>query len=353
MKSPVKYLACLAAALLLSVVFAQPSNFRIVRAGPPTPATVAARNLPIVGPITTTSNGQRIENLRIQRTSGTGPCITVNHTGVVIQDNEIGPCGATESTDNNGIVSTGATNITIRRNVIHNVSNGVYLTSAQHPFVFEQNYVYNLRGPFPRGQAFQTNGITGGTGSSKIKCNISDTMPGVRYGVDHNITNVEDHINLFNTLGVDSTTNRIEIAYNRLRGGHPTSTSGSGINVGDGASGGNTYSHDNIVVSTRNAAIAITNGTNVTHDNNRIYMDTTPWSGVDWGGTGCSIASGFGTGSAATCHTNTISNTRVRAIGQTAQCNGYCVITFTNNNFNDTSLTEAIFDEAWPAACTY
>jgi len=349
-----KYLVYLAALLLLPVAFAQPAapgNFRLVVAGPPTPASVAARNLPIVGPITTTSNGQRIENLHIRRTSGTGPCITVNHTGVVIQDNEIGPCGVAESTDNNGIVSTGATNITIRRNVIHDVANGAYLTSAANPFVFTKNYVYNLRGPWPRGQAFQTNGITGGTGSSKVTCNISDTKPGIRYGVDHNVTNVEDHINLYNATGVDSTTNRIEIAYNRLRGGHPSSTTGSGINSGDGASGGNVYSHDNIVVNTRNSALAITNGTNHTHDNNRVYMSRTPWAGVDWGATGCSVLQGFGSGSAGTCHTNTISNNSVRAIGLTSHCEGYCVVTYTDNNWTDTSLTEAIFDEAWTSDC--
>ena len=43
--------------------------------------------------------------------------------------------------------------------------------------VFEKNYVYNIRGPFPRGQMIQTNGLKGGSGSSRITCNVSDACP--------------------------------------------------------------------------------------------------------------------------------------------------------------------------------
>ena len=61
---------------------------------------------------------------------------------------------------------------------------------------------------------------------------------GERYGVAHGDTTdgVEDHINLFKSPGLEQ--DRTEIAYNRLRGGHKHSKSGSGINVGD-LGGGN------------------------------------------------------------------------------------------------------------------
>ena len=237
--------------------------------GVPTPASIAGK--PVVGQIVAKS-GQVIENVHVTTTSG--PCVVLtNVSNVTIRNSEIGPCGSPGNANSHGIVTIGASNVTISSNVIHDVSTGAYITDSSHPVVFEKNYVYNIRGPFPRGAMIQTNGLKGGSGASRITCNISDAMPGTRYGVSHDWHNVEDHINLFETSG--SSCARVEIAYNRIRGGHPTSTSGSGINTGDGQVGsGWIWAHHNTITNVRNVGMAITGGQNITLENNRIYQNS-------------------------------------------------------------------------------
>jgi hypothetical protein len=304
----------------------------------PTPVTIAGKR--VVGQIVAKS-GQVIENVHITTTFG--PCVVLkNVSNVTIRNSEIGPCGAPGNTDSHGIVTIGASNVTIRSNVIHDVSTGAYITSSSHPIVFEKNYVYNIRGPFPRGQMIQTNGLKGGSGTSRVTCNVSDALPGQRYGVSHNLHNVEDHINLYETLGSSSA--RVEIAYNRVRGGHPTSTSGSGILAGDGQVGsGWIWVHHNIVTNVRNVGMAIAGGSNITLENNRIYQNAAV----------IPINVGLYTNnySANACTNAALLNNRVWTSNNNSMWNsGTCATTIKGQNLNDASLDASIFDDM-PEAC--
>jgi hypothetical protein len=69
------------------------------------------------------------------------------------------------------------------------------------------------------------------------------------------------------------TTAPIEIAYNRIRGGH--SVNGSGIMTGDSSAagaGGGIYVHDNTVVDVANTGIGVAGGENIRIENNRVYI---------------------------------------------------------------------------------
>ena len=304
----------------------------------PTPATIAGK--PVVGQIVAKS-GQVIENVHI--TTSSGPCVVLtNVSNVTIRNSEIGPCGSPGNENSHGIVTIGASNVTIRSNVIHDVSTGAYITDSSHPLVFEKNYVYNIRGPFPRGQMIQTNGLKGGSGSSRITCNVSDALPGQRYGVSHDQHNVEDHVNLYETLGSSSA--RVEIAYNRIRGGHPTSNSGSGIMAGDGQVGsGWIWAHNNVITNVRNVGMAIAGGSNITVENNRIYQNAAV----------IPINVGLYTNnySASSCSNAALLNNRVWTSNNNPMWNsGSCATTVSGQNLNDGSLNANMFDEV-PAAC--
>lgn len=217
------------------------------------------------GPIVART-GQVIEKMRI--TSSSGSCITIpaGVNNVIIRDSEIGPCGQPGDTSAKGVdVLAGAYNITVQRNYIHDMATALYAAGARHPIIFDRNNVTNIRGPFPRGQMVQFNSVKSGSSSSKITCNVSDVQ-------NATYRNVEDHINMFDSPGVSST-DRTEIAYNRIRGGHPTSNSGTAIMVGDGSSGGNVSVHHNTVVNVRNVGIGVAGGTNIAVESNRVYMD--------------------------------------------------------------------------------
>jgi hypothetical protein len=291
----------------------------------------------VVGQIVAKS-GQVIRNVHV--TTSSGPCIIVPSgvSNVTIEDNEVGPCGGGSDQNELGILASG-NNVTIQRNVVHDVASGLYAADASHPIVFDRNYVYNIRGPMPRGQMVQFNGVKGGSGASKVTCNVSDGMPGTRYGASHNKNNIEDHINIYDTQG--SSSGKVEIAYNRLRWGSPTSNSGSGVMMGDN-SGAYLWSHDNVLVNTRNVGFAIAGGQNITHENNRVYLDGSVYVNVgayvwDQSGQGCTGA--------------VVRNNRVWTSNNNSFWNaGNCSLTETGNNFNDTTLTAAIFDQV-PAPC--
>lgn len=308
----------------------------------PTPASIAGKR--VVGAITATT-GQIIENVHVS--SSNSSCITIPNgvTNVVIRNSEIGPCG--NSVDHVGVlIQPGASNVTVQRNVIHDVASGVYAYQANHPIVIDRNYVYNIRGPFGRGQMAQFNNVTG-SAQSKITCNVSDGLPGTRNGAVHTLHNIEDHINMYSSFGTSS--NRIEIAYNRLRGGSPTSTTGSGIMTGD-SGGAWQWVHDNVIVNVANVGIGIAGGTNITAERNRVYMNSSAifanvgmyvWKWRD---------------SEPLCSTHTVKDNRVFNLstvnGQNPYWNaGNCTpVTESGNTLGDTSLSATMFDQA-PSQC--
>jgi hypothetical protein len=311
----------------------------------PTPVTIAGKAMR--GQIIA-KDGQVIENVHVKTTSGS--CIVVKGVrDVTIRNSEIGPCGAPGDPDTQGVLIERSSNIRIERNVIHDVSSGVYATSSQHPIIMDRNYVYNVRGPVPRGQMIQMNGVAGGSAGSKITCNVSDAMPGVRYGFMHGDTTdgVEDHISLFRSPGLEH--DRTEIAYNRLRGGHKHSKSGSGINVGD-LGGGNVSVHNNVVVDVANVGIGISGGHNVSIENNRIYQQKDRGVYVNlglmvWGQAGASCTGGH------RVRNNRVWTLNTRGEQGTYWNAGNCGdVQQEGNVFADRSLTPDIFDEV-PSAC--
>lgn len=236
-------------------------------AAEPAPAPAATGGFPTVASLGTlqasggivAQSGQTIRGMKI--TNPSGPCIhlpsgTVN---VTIEGNEIGPCGP--SVDHVGIeIQPNSSNIVMRGNVIHDVPTGVFALTARHPIIFEGNTVYNVRGPMPRGQMIQFNGVRGGSGQSRIVGNLSDQLTATIQ------TQYEDHISMFDSYG--SAGSPILIACNKIRGGN--SLTGSGIMVGD--SGGAYFEvRDNILVHPANVGLGIAGGQNVTMSNNIIY----------------------------------------------------------------------------------
>lgn len=221
----------------------------------------AMANLPTVGAITAKS-GDVIKGVHVTTTDG--PCINIpaGVTNVRITGSHIGPCGRPGDLDTYGVqINDGATNISVDRNVIHDISTGVVGIRAKNPIIMDRNCVYNIRGPFYRGQMVQFDNVRDGTSGSKITCNFVNTL-------NSPVSHVEDHINMFETSGLPDSP--IEIAYNRIRGGK--SQSGSGMVVGDGKKGGsNYYIHHNTIVDTANVGIGVVGGYNTRIENNRIY----------------------------------------------------------------------------------
>lgn len=213
---------------------------------------------PASGPIVAKSR-QRISGLRI--TSESGPCVQIpaGVTDVIIENNDIGPCGGSEPKVGIDALPD-SQSINVSNNRIHGVATGMLATRAKHPIRFENNTVYDVRGPMPRGQMVQFDGVRQGSGQSVIRRNTSDK------GMATAPTRYEDHINLFNSAG--TSTFPLLVTCNRLRGGD--SDSGSGIIVGD--HGGEWIDvNRNTVVLTPNAGIGVAGGKNISVRGNSVY----------------------------------------------------------------------------------
>ncbi|MBI3205515.1 MAG: right-handed parallel beta-helix repeat-containing protein [Myxococcales bacterium] len=294
-------------------------NGGIGPAGPFTPS----------GPITLTS-GQTVSGLHI--TSSSGPCIKGSGVANVrITNCKIGPCGP--GAEGVGISLYQSHDVRIDHDGFDDVASALYaLDDASGGIVFDHNHVTKLRGPMPRGQMVQFDKIQGP--GHRIACNISDsTVPGFQAGP-------EDHINMYKSSGTAQS--RIEIAYNRLRGGGP-STSGSGIMTGDSGST-QIYIHHNTMVETANVGFAIAGGSQITFEQNRAYSPKNPYSNVAayvWAQAGVS------------CQDNALIGNRTNWINKDGTPNHFwdgknCLnTTMTGNVWGDSSLGAAIFDEAY------
>lgn len=322
--------------------------------GIPTLASIAGKRLN-QGRMTA-SSGQIIENVHVTTTSG--PCIVVPDgvNNVTIRDSEIGPCGSDSNVINSeGVfIVGGATNITIQRNVIHDISTGVFAAGAKHPIVVDRNMFYNLRGPYWQGQVVQFNNVREGTGASKVTCNLMDqrgSFPPYAIGG----LSTEDHISMFHSKGLANAP--IEIAYNRIRG--PLSgggRSGTGIQTGDGGQldGGNYNIHHNTIVQTNGAGISfVVGGENVYIDSNTVdnrgeSTTLTSWSYV------IQKDSRFGCS-----NINLTNNKSTIAKGWAwdgggnltgVYTQGGCAFTNTGNDFNNAALTAKTPAQNWADA---
>jgi hypothetical protein len=314
---------------------------------PPATAPVTPpANLKSSGPITVTSN-QKVSGLHITSTSG--PCVKVapGATNVTISGNEIGPCGS--GVDDVGVlVQAKASKVTITKNTIHNVSSGALMADAYNPLVFSYNTVYNVRGPFPRGQMVQFAGVSGGAGQSKIIGNVSDKQRATI------TTTYEDHINLYKTYG--SAAYPILIACNKIRGsatandkttGEDTSN-GSGITVGDN-NGAWVEIRNNVVVYTPNTGIGVAGGDHMRVANNLIYNRGTAAGSMTQEAVTVFPFLGFQPTNVTI--TGNRGTSRAWKYGSTGQVvDGYWAdssvtgVTLSGNNFNDGSLTDQIWN---------
>ena len=145
--------------------------------------------------LTSANNGQTFNDYSISTTSG--PCVEMTDvSNVTIQDSNIGPCGTNNSSadstgveivggssdniydsyihvenlssdggdDHEGVLVSGASNVTIQGNVFaYNETSVEVNGGASSGIVINGNMSINPRGPFPRGQHFQT-----GSGTSNV-----------------------------------------------------------------------------------------------------------------------------------------------------------------------------------------
>jgi hypothetical protein len=316
---------------------------KIAASGIPSPYAAAAnkaKKRPLAGPIYLRT-GDILDGVEV--TSLSGPCVIIlsGNKNITIKNSTIGPCRDLDKPAD-GIVSlNNTTNIRVERNVIHGVSRGAYFYMAQNPIIFNQNYVYDVQGPFPAGNMVQFHTVKGGTAPSKILCNVSDQIGSPKQAV-------EDHISLWLSKGLDTKPN--EIAYNRIRGG--TAQSGAGINPADGG-GGNVRVHHNTIVNQGNVGTGIPSGENVIVEDNRVYAD----GQASLSGVGIGVRNNYPDQA---CRNNALRRNRVYSIDSAWYnpprpnhywTDGSCSSTeLTSNIWGDRSLNAAIFNDE-PAAC--
>jgi parallel beta-helix repeat protein len=245
---------------------------------------------------------------------------------VHIYNNKIGPCGPTA--DGTGINVSNTHDITIDHNSFDDVASGLYAVNSTNNIVFDHNYASRIRGPMPRGQIVQFNGVNGS--GNKITCNVSDqTTPGYLNGT-------EDHINMYMSSGTSASP--ILIAYNKIRGGGP-STSGGGIMAGDEGSSYITVD-TNILVNPGQYGLAIAGGHDNKLLNNQVYSNSFTWTNI-----GAYVWNQY----APTAYNEVVSGNRVNWLNSAGSANNWWdggnsgTITMSNNVFGDSSIGTSIW----------
>ena len=193
---------------------------------------------------------------------------------------------------------------------------------------FEHNQVRNVLGPMPRGQMIQFDAVTGGGNS--ISYNIGENIAGQSFP--------EDEISLFKSNGLPN--DPILIVGNWIRGGGP-SNSGGGIMTGD-AGGSYVIVKDNILVNPGQYGIAISSGTNITVQNNKVFSQQLPFSNV-----GIYAFNQY----PSSCSTNTVTGNSINFTYKTGIINntytdGTCgTVTGWTNNTYDKTLNASILPQ--------
>jgi len=282
------------------------------------------------------SSGQTISGLHI--TNPNGPCISgYGVSNVRITNSKIGPCAT--SSQGVGIYLESSSNARIDHVLFDDVASAFYAMGGGSNFVFEQNVARRIRGPMPRGQMVQFNSVYGA--GHRISCNVSDlTSPAYLAGP-------EDHISIYRSGG--TSTSPIDISYNKIRGGGP-STNGGGILAGDGGSD-HVVIRDNILVHPGSYGVAIAGGSNIKLLRNRVYANNVyPWSNI-----GAYVWAQAGVG----CSGHEVQGNNIFARSSSGALNafwngGNCgsITGLANNTFTmsgGTTLSAAIFDETIPA----
>lgn len=226
-----------------------------------------------------------------------------------------------------GVWLYNCTNVTIDYCYFNNVSSGIFASQSTGVYV-ANNQMKNMQGPMPRGQFVQFSGCYGP--GNKIMSNRFENIMGS--------SNPEDAINIYQSKGTAS--DPITISGNWIRGGGPSST-GGGINLGDG--GGSYQTADNnILVNPGQYGIAISAGTVMSILSNRIYGAKASFTNVGtfaWNQysstSGCSIITVSG---------NQINFTAAGGYQNPSWDGGNCgqISGWSNNTWGATNITAAI-----------
>lgn len=156
-------------------------------------------------------------------------------------------------------------NVVIDYCYMNNLAAGVIASTSTQVLVSD-NQMLNMVGPKPRGQFVQLINCYG-TGN-KIMHNRLENIMGK--------SNPEDAINIFQSNGTSESP--IAVAYNRIRGGGP-STTGGGIALGDGG-GSYQAAYENILVNPGQYGMGIAGGSYMSILNNKIYGKLQPFTNV-------------------------------------------------------------------------
>lgn len=302
-------------------------------------------------------------DLDISTTSG--DCIDItNSTNVTIKASRIGPCGTNNSTAaSNGINISGSSTVNIYDNYIHvenlasaccdthlgikisNASSGIDIEgnvlaynesnidmaaspNGTNHVTVNGNFMLNPRGPFPRGQNFQSWGASAANPNTNMTVTNNYTLSSTDTGTYTFAENQEDSINF-------GFTNTITATGNYIVGGH--SGSGCGL-IADESANSATF-QSNKLSNTGQCGIGIASGTNQLIDSNKI-LNTTPVSGA--GNTGIYVWNQ----NPEACGPVTVSNNVDSAVNFAGTPNSYwngggCgTVTLTGNTFDTTAKNQ-------------
>jgi len=292
-----------------------------------------------------------IQNVRI--TNPNGPCILIQNGSKNVQviNSELGPCSgggieikgssvikvnnvSIHDAKGNGVQVSTSTNVKIEQNTIIGGQSQVYVYSSSGIQVLKNSFL-NAQGPRPRGNFVQFNAVSGG--GNRISCNTGVDLP--------NLSVPEDHINLYQSNGLAS--DPIQIVGNKIYGGGP-STSGGGIILGDG-SGSYQMAKDNALVNPGQYGVSVAGGHHMQLLNNRVFSQSFPYNNI-----GLYVWNQY----TPPCSAITVQGNKVNYKNKNNQSNGgwnggNCgtITGWSDNNFNDPSVTEAVFRDFTSSEC--
>lgn len=242
-------------------------------------------------------------------------CLTIrNETDRVVENMVIGPCGehgievldSTNITIRNltvfgtggiGVRVYGSDNVKISGNTIADTLSGTYVLASKRIRV-TGNLFRNPRGPVPRGQFVQFDGVQGA--ENEISCNTGRN--------DFGEGKPEDAINLYRSSGTAESP--ILVKHNKIIGGGP-SLSGGGIMLGDDG-GSHQAAKDNILEDPGQYGIGVAAGTDMEISGNVITGRKQPFTNV-----GISVWRQY----LAECGRVTVSNNLVRWYSKSGRAN--------------------------------
>ncbi len=227
-------------------------------------------------------SGHVISEIRIDGASGNCVTIESDARAVVLENMELANCGQDgvnisgaqavtirnvkiRDVHGNAVGIQDSEDVTVTKSLFENVASGVYALSSSG-VVVRNNYIRNVQGPEPRGQAVQFDKVW--DSGNAVICNHIINEPGR--------SEAEDAINMFRSSGTSQSP--ILIAGNRILGGGP-SLSGGGILVGD-YGGKHIRVFQNRLVNPGQYGIAIAGGSHMELSANKVFAQSQPFTNV-------------------------------------------------------------------------